>query len=195
ERQEFFVNYQPIVTLKSGHICGFEALVRWQHPERGLISPSEFIPVAEEAGLVIPIDRWVLKQACQQMRQWQAAFPITRQMKMSVNLSCKQFMQASIVEQVMETLRETGLAPQNLKLEITESVMMERGDLAMTALEQLSNAGIELSLDDFGTGYSSLSYIHRFPVTTLKIDQSFIKRMSGEQNGEIVRTVVALARN
>ncbi|HJQ24902.1 MAG TPA: EAL domain-containing protein [Blastocatellia bacterium] len=195
ERQEFFVNYQPIVTLKSGRICGFEALVRWQHPERGLISPSEFIPVAEDAGLVIPIDRWVLKQACQQMRQWQTTFPITRQMKMSVNLSCKQFMQASIVEQVMETLRETGLAPQNLKLEITESVMMERGDQAMTALEQLSRAGIELSLDDFGTGYSSLSYIHRFPVTTLKIDQSFIKRMSGEQNGEIVRTVVALARN
>jgi diguanylate cyclase (GGDEF)-like protein/PAS domain S-box-containing protein len=195
ERQEFYVNYQPIVMLKSGRICGFEALVRWRHPERGLISPSEFIPVAEDAGLVIPIDRWVLKQACLQMRKWQTAFPITRQMKMSVNLSCKQFMQSTIVEQVMETLRETGLAPTSLKLEITESVMMERGDYAMSALEQLSRAGIELSLDDFGTGYSSLSYIHRFPVTTLKIDQSFIKRMGGQQNGEIVRAVVALARN
>ena len=141
------------------------------------------------------IDRWVLRQACLQMRRWQEALPVTRQMKISVNLSCKQFMQPMIVEQVLEILQETGLDPGSLKLEITESVMMESGDYAMSVLEQLSQAGIELSLDDFGTGYSSLSYIHRFPVTTLKIDQSFIKRIGGEQNGEIVRAVVALARN
>jgi EAL domain-containing protein (putative c-di-GMP-specific phosphodiesterase class I) len=116
-------------------------------------------------------------------------------MKVSVNISCKQFMQPTIVEQVLEILNETGLDPSSLKLEITESVMMERGDYAMSVLERLSEAGIELGLDDFGTGYSSLSYIHRFPVSTLKIDQSFIKRISGEQNGEIVRAVVTLARN
>jgi diguanylate cyclase (GGDEF)-like protein/PAS domain S-box-containing protein len=195
DREEFQVNYQPIVSLESGRICGFEALVRWHHPKRGLILPSDFIPIAEETGLIIQIDRWVLKQACLQMRRWQEALPVTRQMKISVNLSCKQFMQPTIVGQVMETLQETGLDPSSLKLEITESVVMERGEYAMSVLEQLSKAGIELSLDDFGTGYSSLSYIHHFPVTALKIDQSFIKRIGGEQNGEIVRAVVALARN
>jgi diguanylate cyclase (GGDEF)-like protein/PAS domain S-box-containing protein len=195
EKEELEVHYQPIVALESGRISGFEALVRWSHPERGLISPTDFIPIAEETGLVLQIDRWVLKQACLQMRRWQDALPVTRGMKISVNLSCKQFMQPTIVEQVLETLRETGLDPRSLKLEITESVMMERGDYAMNVLEQLSKAGIELSLDDFGTGYSSLSYIHHFPVSTLKIDQSFIKRIGGAQNGEIVRAVVALARS
>jgi EAL domain-containing protein (putative c-di-GMP-specific phosphodiesterase class I) len=129
------------------------------------------------------------------MRQWHDAFPFTKRMKVSVNLSCKQFMQPMIVGQVLEILRETGLDPTSLKLEITESVMMEKGDHTMNVLEQFCQAGIELSLDDFGTGYSSLSYIHRFPVSTLKIDQSFIKRISGDHNGEIVRAVVTLARN
>lgn len=195
ERDEFQVNYQPIVSLQSGRIIGFEALARWRHPERGMIMPAEFIPVAEETGLIMQIDRCVLRQACLQMRQWQDTLPITRRMKVSVNLSCKQFMQPMIVGQVLDILHETGLDPRSLKLEITESVVMERGDYTMGVLEQLSKAGIELSLDDFGTGYSSLSYIHRFPVSTLKIDQSFIKRIGGAQNGEIVRAVVALARN
>jgi diguanylate cyclase (GGDEF)-like protein/PAS domain S-box-containing protein len=195
EREEFEVHYQPIVSLDSGRISGFEALVRWGHPERGLISPSDFIPIAEETGVIIQIDRWVLKQACLQMFRWQETLPVTRRMKISVNLSCKQFMQPTIVEQVLETLRETGLDPCSLKLEITESVMIERGDYAMRVLEQLRQAGIELSLDDFGTGYSSLSYIHHYPINSLKIDQSFIKRIGGEQNGEIVRAVIGLARN
>jgi diguanylate cyclase (GGDEF)-like protein/PAS domain S-box-containing protein len=195
EREELKVDYQPIVSLQSGRISGFEALVRWRHPERGLISPSDFIPIAEESGFIIQIDRWVLRQACIQMRKWQDDLPGTRKMRISVNLSCKQFLQPTIVAQVMDILRETGLDPNSLKLEITESVMMESGDYAMGVLEQLSAAGIELSLDDFGTGYSSLSYIHRFPVTALKIDRSFVKRIDGEQNGEIVRAVVALARN
>jgi diguanylate cyclase (GGDEF)-like protein/PAS domain S-box-containing protein len=195
EREEFRANYQPIVSLQSGRISGFEALVRWHHPERGVILPSEFISFAEETGLILQIDRIVLRQACLQMRKWQETIPVTRGMKISVNLSCKQFMQPMIVQQVLEILEDTGLDPCSLKLEITESVMMERGDHAMSVLEQLSRTGIELSLDDFGTGYSSLSYIHRFPVTTLKIDQSFIKRIGGEQNEEIVRAVVALARN
>lgn len=195
EREEFHVNYQPIVSLESGRISGFEALVRWHHPERGVILPSEFVSVAEETGLIMQIDRLVLRQACLQMRKWQDALPGTRRMKISVNLSCKQFMQPMIVEQVKEILLETGLDPCSLKLEITESVMMEGRDYTMRVLESLSEAGIELSLDDFGTGYSSLSYIHRFPVSTLKIDQSFIKRIGGDQNGEIVRAVVTLARN
>lgn len=195
EREEFHVNYQPIVSLESGRISGFEALVRWHHPERGVILPSEFVSVAEETGLIMQIDRSVLRQACLQMRKWQDALPGTKRMKISVNLSCKQFMQPLLVEQVMEILLETGLDPCSLKLEITESVMMEGRDYTMRVLERLSEAGIELSLDDFGTGYSSLSYIHRFPVSTLKIDQSFIKRIGGDQNGEIVRAVVTLARN
>lgn len=195
EREEFHVNYQPIVSLENGRISGFEALVRWHHPERGVILPSEFISVAEETGLIMQIDRLVLRQACLQMRKWQDALAGTRRMKISVNLSCKQFMQPMIVEQVKEILSETGLDPCSLKLEITESVMMEGRDYTMGVLERLSEAGIELSLDDFGTGYSSLSYIHRFPVSTLKIDQSFIKRIGGDQNGEIVRAVVTLARN
>jgi diguanylate cyclase (GGDEF)-like protein/PAS domain S-box-containing protein len=195
DREEFEVNYQPIVSLDSGRISGFEALVRWRHPERGLIPPNDFIHIAEENGLIIQIGRWVLKQACLQMRRWHENLPSTRQMKISVNLSCKQFMQPTIVAQVLETLQETGLNASSLKLEITESVMMERGDYAMHVLEQLSEAGVELSLDDFGTGYSSLSYIQHFPVTALKIDQSFIRRIGGEQNGEIVRAVIALARN
>ncbi len=195
EREEFQVNYQPIVSLESGRISGFEALVRWHHPERGVILPSEFVSVAEETGLIMQIDRLVLRQACLQMRKWQDALPGTRRMKISVNLSCKQFMQPALVEQVTEILLETGLDPCSLKLEITESVMMEGRDYTMRVLERLSEAGIELSLDDFGTGYSSLSYIHRFPVSTLKIDQSFIKRIGGDQNGEIVRAVVTLARN
>ena len=195
ERNEFHVNYQPIVSLETGRISGFEALVRWQHPERGLILPAEFIPVAEETGLIMQIDRSVLRQACLQMRLWQEALPVTRDMKISVNLSCKQFMQPTVVEQVLGILRETGLSASSLKLELTESAMMERGDYAMGVLEELSQAGVELSLDDFGTGYSSLSYIHRFPVCTLKIDQSFIKRIGGDQNGEIVRAVVGLAQN
>lgn len=195
EREEFNLSYQPIVSLESGRISGFEALVRWRHPQRGVILPSDFIPVAEETGLITQIDRYVLRQACSQMRKWQESLPSTRQMKISVNISCKHFMQAMIVEQVLDILRETGLDPYSLKLEITESVMMERGEYTMSVLEQLRLAGIELSLDDFGTGYSSLSYIHRFPVSTLKIDQSFIKRIGGAQNGEIVRAVIALARN
>lgn len=195
ERDELLVHYQPTVSLETGRISGFEALVRWQHPERGLIPPIDFLPNAEETGLIIEIDRWVLRQACTQMRQWQDSLPAPREIKINVNLSCKQFMQADLLEHVAQTLLETGLAPQSLRLEITETVVMEDGERAMKVLEDLKVLGVEVSLDDFGTGYSSLSYIHRFPVTTLKIDRSFIERIGGHENGEIVRTVVAMARN
>jgi len=196
ERQEFVVFYQPLVDLHSGQLVGFEALVRWQHPQRGLVSPLEFIPTAEETGLIVPIGAWVLRAACEQMYLWQQQFPTPRPLAVSVNLSCKQFVQADLVEQVEQVLRDTGLEPHSLKLEITESVLMEQTSSITTMLGRLHTLGVQLSLDDFGTGYSSLSYLHRFPIQILKIDRSFVSGMNVDsKNAEIVRTIIALARN
>ncbi len=196
ERQEFVVFYQPLVDLHSGQLVGFEALVRWQHPQRGLVSPLEFIPTAEETGLIVPIGAWVLRAACEQMYLWQQQFPTPRPLAVSVNLSCKQFVQADLVEHVEHVLRDTGLEPHSLKLEITESVLMEQTSSITTMLGRLHALGVQLSLDDFGTGYSSLSYLHRFPIQTLKIDRSFVSGMNVDsKNAEIVRTIIALARN
>jgi diguanylate cyclase (GGDEF)-like protein len=196
ERQEFQVYYQPIVTLHTGSVCGFEALVRWQHPTRGQISPAEFIPLAEETGLIIPLGQWVLEESCRQMRAWQELSHANRMLWMSVNLSGKQLSRADLCQQIKLVLERTGLDPRSLKLEITESVVMDNADLAINMLKQLHALGIQLSIDDFGTGYSSLSYLHRFPVSNLKIDRSFISRMGlVDENLEIVRTIIMLARN
>jgi diguanylate cyclase (GGDEF)-like protein/PAS domain S-box-containing protein len=196
ERKEFFLHYQPIITLETGQIRGFEALVRWQHPERGFIAPDEFIHIAEETGLIIPIGQWVLEEACRQIHLWQEQFPQYPPLQISVNLSVKQFTNADLIEHIKDALEETGVDPHSLKLEITESMVMENVDRAVVMLEQLRALGIELSIDDFGTGYSSLSYLHRFPISTLKIDRSFVGRMSVSiENAEIVRTIIMLARS
>jgi diguanylate cyclase (GGDEF)-like protein len=196
ERQEFRVYYQPIMTMKTGELCGFEALLRWRHPERGLIPPAEFIPVAEETGLIVPLGEWVLEEACRQARQWQRQSFAHRGLTLSVNLSGKQLSRDDLPARIQEVLERTDFDPRSLKLEITETVVMENADLAVSTLERLHELGIQLSIDDFGTGYSSLSQLHRFPAQILKIDRSFIGRMGlGDENLEIVRTIIMLARN
>jgi diguanylate cyclase (GGDEF)-like protein/PAS domain S-box-containing protein len=196
ERQEFLLYYQPIVSLETGEICGVEALMRWQHPEHGLIPPSAFIPVAEETGIILQMGQWGLREACRQLREWQKQFSISPSFQVSVNLSSKQFSQPDLIEQITRALRDTGLDPTGLRLEITESVVMENIESATVMLRQLRDLGVEASIDDFGTGYSSLSYLHRFPITILKIDRSFVSGMSNQtENVEIIRSIIMLARN
>jgi diguanylate cyclase (GGDEF)-like protein len=197
ERNELRLHYQPIVALESGRISGFEALVRWQHPELGFIQPKDFIPVAEETGVIVELGQWVLSEAARQMRVWQAISPEHAGLKLSVNLSSRHFVQPDLYERIVEVLDQTGLAPPMLQLEITESVLMENAQTIVPLLERLRELGVELAIDDFGTGYSSLSYLSRLkPIHTLKIDRSFIS-MGGDdrENAEIVRTIVMLARN
>jgi diguanylate cyclase (GGDEF)-like protein/PAS domain S-box-containing protein len=196
EREEFVLHYQPIVALENFRLRGFEALVRWQHPERGFISPMDFIPVAEETGMIIQLGEWVLREACTQMQRWQKIFPVDSPLFITVNLSSKQFSQNTLISKVATILRESGVNPHTVKLEITESVVMENIDTATDMLRQLRALGVKLAIDDFGTGYSSLSYLHRFPIDTLKIDRSFVTRMSeNNENTEIVRTIIVLAQN
>lgn len=196
ERQELQICYQPIVALKTGRINGFEALVRWQHPQRGLVSPMDFIPIAEETGLIVPIGYWVLQEACCQIRAWQEHFVSTEPLTISVNFSGKQFAQPDFIQKIEQILTETGLDGHTLKLEITESVLIENAASAAAMFLQLKKLGVQVYIDDFGTGYSSLSYLHRFPIDVLKIDRSFVSRMSdNNNNSEIVRTIVTMADN
>ncbi len=195
ERQEFCLHYQPIVALESGKLAGFEALVRWQHPEGQMISPADFIPIAEETSLIIPLGEWVLQEATRQMRAWQEEFSLSQALTISVNLSSKQFADDALLEKILRVLAETGLAPHCLKLELTESVVMEKIETTSAMLKQLRQLGIQLSIDDFGTGYSSLSYLARLPLDTLKIDRSFIHQMGdNEENAEVVKAIILLAR-
>ena len=208
------LHYQPIISLATGKILGFEALVRWLHPERGLISPVDFIPMAEETGLIIPLGTWVLQEACRQLKVWQQlreslwqptlpknispnlAFAVLNPLKISVNLSGKQFRQPDLIEQVDQILQTTGIDGSCLKLEITETAIVENTQAAVELLEQLRERKINLCIDDFGTGYSSLSYLHRFPINTLKIDRSFISRIGGDrETWNIVQAILTLAHN
>jgi diguanylate cyclase (GGDEF)-like protein/PAS domain S-box-containing protein len=196
ERCEFRVHYQPIIDLGSGRIAGLEALLRWEHPIRGLVPPDDFVPLAEETGLIVSIGWWVLERACRQMSEWLTRYPDATGRYVSVNLSSRQFMQPDLLLQVDSVLSRTGLPPQALKLEITETVVIKHAEVVTASLAALRARGIHLCIDDFGTGYSSLSYLHSFPVDTLKIDRSFISQIGlSASNARLVETIVALGRN
>lgn len=194
EHRQLRVYYQPIVSLASGFILGFEALLRWEHPERGLLSPADFIPIAEETGLIFSIGKWVLYEACGQMQAWRTSYPSNSLKKMSVNLSLKQFYQSDLIEQIGQILESTGLNADSLMLDITESVIVENGDRVIAAFSQLREMGVQLSIDDFGTGYSSLGRLYNFPISLLKIDRSFISSINtNSRDLEIVEILVTLA--
>ncbi|VVQ05392.1 hypothetical protein PS938_02921 [Pseudomonas fluorescens] len=194
QRHEFVLHYQPKIELSSGRVVGAEALVRWQKPGHGLVYPSEFIPVAEDSGLIVPLSKWVLAEACRQTRLWQAAgLPAIR---MSVNTSAIDFRQRDFVEGIEQILEQTGMPPCLLELEITEGVLMQNVETTMTALNRLKTLGVRLAIDDFGTGYSSLSYLRRFPIDVLKIDQSFIRGLSNDTNdAALVSAIISLGRS
>jgi diguanylate cyclase (GGDEF)-like protein len=196
ERQEFIVYYQPIISLVTGKISGLEALVRWQHPDHGLISPTEFIPVAEETGLIHAINIWVLRSACEQLTIWQNHSPTLKSLTISVNLSVRLFSHPKLVAQIDQIIQETKINPACLEIEITESVIMENSQALKKILEQLRERKIKLVMDDFGTGYSSLSYLYSFPFNVLKIDQSFVKRMhENEESMGLVPAVLGIAKS
>ncbi|MBI3857862.1 MAG: EAL domain-containing protein [Planctomycetes bacterium] len=196
ERKEFRVYYQPIVSLLTNGLAGFEALVRWQHPQKGLVPPGEFLPLAEETGLILPIDLWVLREAARQTKELQGRHPGAKDLRINVNLSTKQFSQPGLVDRVREALDQTGLDGRHLTLEITESAIMEESTGLMALLDQLRKLDIRLYLDDFGTGYSSLGYLHRFPIHSLKIHSSFVGQLGKEDDpGQLVRTITTLAEN
>jgi len=192
EKKQFVLYYQPKVDMRSARIMGMEALVRWRHPQKGLVPPSEFIPFAEETGLIIPLGNWVLQEACRQTREWHERG--IRDLVVAVNISGVQFQQPDLVENVSEALRQSRLQARYLELEITESVVMQNAPEAIVMLEQLHHMGVGLSIDDFGTGYSSLNYLKRFPIDKLKIDQSFIRDISADaDDAAIVQAIIAMA--
>jgi diguanylate cyclase (GGDEF)-like protein len=196
EREEFRVFFQPIVNLKTGEVDEFEALVRWMHPEQGFVQPNDFIPVAEETGLITTIDKWVLTESCRQIGEWQKRFPWKKSLAVSVNLSTKLLINPNLPKQVREIMQNINLSPQSLKLEVTETSVMENAETALQILSELCDFGVRISSDDFGTGYSSLSYLHHFPFERLKIDRSFIGKMDSDpKSEEIVRTILTLADN
>ncbi len=196
ERDEFELYYQPIIGLDTASLEGFEALVRWNHPQRGVVPPNEFIPISESTGLIIPMTVKILHSACTQVVEWQKRSPNGIPLSIAVNLSGKHFGQPELVEQINTVIAQTGIDPSHLKLELTESAVMENAETAILMLKQIKETGVQISIDDFGTGYSSLSYLHRFPIDLLKVDRSFVSAMEeNTENGEIVRTVIALAKS
>ena len=196
ERQEFVVHYQPIVSLDTGRISGFEALARWQHPDRGLLPPAEFIPVAEETGLIVPMSSQVFLEACVQVRAWQDHFRRDPPLRISMNFTSTQFTQSEVESTIIAAVRSSGLDGRQVIAELTESVMIQNINSVLTVLEGLKIYGIEIHIDDFGTGYSSLSYLHRLPVDALKVDRSFVSRLPRDEDADLlVRTIIDLAHN
>ncbi|MEL4896483.1 EAL domain-containing protein [Crocosphaera sp. Alani8] len=199
KHKEFELYYQPIFSLKTQQIAGFEALVRWNSKTRGFVSPGDFIPVAEETGLIVSLGEWILDKACRQIRDWHHKFPRDSALIMSVNLSSRQFCEPNLVEQIKTIIDATGIEGNRLKLEITESMMMDNVEESIGLLKRLKELGLRLSIDDFGTGYSSLSYLHRLPVDTLKVDKSFVERMEEKEDShkyiQIVQTIISLGHN
>jgi diguanylate cyclase (GGDEF)-like protein len=194
ERQELDLYYQPILAMASGQVAGMEALLRWHHPIHGSIAPDDFIPLAEETGLIIPIGQWVLREACRQMRCWRTTLPGSEKLYVSVNVSGKQLTHCGFARQVAEILSDTGIPAHSLRLEITESVLMDNAELAMRAVEKLRALGVELYIDDFGTGYSSLSYIQRFAINTIKIDRSFVEVINDQgDSSELIKSILRFA--
>jgi EAL domain-containing protein (putative c-di-GMP-specific phosphodiesterase class I) len=196
ENQQFVVYYQPILDMVSKRIIGFEALVRWQHPTKGLIPPADFIPAAEETGIIIPLGYWILDEACHQIHAWNSQYSFDPPLTINVNLSSRQCEQPDLVQKISDILRKNRLDASQLKLELTESLVIKDSEHISKMLSDLRELGIQVQIDDFGTGYSSLSYLHTLPIDTLKIDRSFINRLGGENNGaEIVQTIISLAHN
>ncbi len=195
KHQEFLVYYQPILSLKNNRLEGVEALVRWQHPLKGLISPVDFIPIAEESGIIIELDYWVLKSACHQLCYWRNRFPTLDYLTININISAKQFLKSNLIQKIEKILAETSLEGQNLKLEITENILIENSSYVLEIFAQLREKGVQVCLDDFGTGYSSLTYLNHFPINVLKIDRSFIKNLALKNSkSAIVMAIVAMAR-
>ncbi|AFZ15109.1 response regulator receiver modulated diguanylate cyclase/phosphodiesterase with PAS/PAC sensor(s) [Crinalium epipsammum PCC 9333] len=192
--QELLVNYQPIISLTTGKLTGFEALLRWEHPSRGFVSPAEFIPIAEETGLIITIGEWILREACRQLHTWQLQHQLSNSLTISVNLSSKQLREPTLIKKIEQIINETKLNSSCLKLELTESMLIDNIEAVISTMSQLRGKEIHLSIDDFGTGFSCLSYLHRFPINTLKIDRSFVNRIGEEnENLGIVKTIITLA--
>jgi diguanylate cyclase (GGDEF)-like protein/PAS domain S-box-containing protein len=194
DSMEFALHYQPVMELQSGEIQGLEALVRWQHPTRGVIQPLDFVPLAEETGLIVPIERWVLREACLQMKALEESYPTSPPIHLAVNLSARQLQRPEIVDDIALTLADTGLAPSSLVIEITESVMMQDMELSIQRLSELKELGVQLAVDDFGVGYSSLNYIRRFPIDILKVDKSFIDGVAGGgEESALTAAIIELA--
>jgi len=196
DRAELSLVYQPIFALNTGKIIEVEALLRWEHPERGMILPTDFIPLAEETGLIFPLGNWALNEAGRQMKRWQTDVPKLAGVAVAVNVSCSQFARRGTMDAVVQTLKETGLEAQYLKLEITETAVMDNVVPAIAELTALRKIGVQFHLDDFGTGYSSLGYLHQMPIEALKIDRSFVSAIGSDRtNTSIVQTIIALAHS
>ncbi len=193
DEREFEVYYQPILSLQGSDSVGLEALVRWRHPQRGLVLPNEFIPLAEETGLIVPLGRWVLHTACEQARQWQLHHPVARNLRMSVNISVRHFQHDSLVDDVSSALQDSHLDPESLILEITENVLVQDAAMVISRMLELKALGVAFAIDDFGTGYSSLSYLKNFPIDILKVDKSFVDDVVEDQ--ALAETIVRLGRN